>query len=579
MFRSLNHRASHYALLLTVGAALTLPNLGAPTLWDIDEGNNAEAAREMLEAGNWVVPTFDYHLRTDKPALLYWLQMIAYRIFGVGEFAARLPSALAALATILVTYELGRRLFGKLAGLLAGLVFVSSLAVCVSAHFANPDALLNLCSTSALTLVWISHVRKRGQAPAESACLNAPVSLGRSQSPFSHGGRGWFIPFGVVTGLGMLAKGPVALALPTAVIGVYLLWSRQLRVLLDRRLAWGVVAFVVVALPWYGWVGAETKGEFLQEFFGKHNVSRFSATMENHRGPFYYYPLVLLVGLAPWSVFLVPSVWYAIRETRRKGEEEARRPGEHLRLRFLWAWVGVYVIFFSFSSTKLPNYILPAYAALAILTARFLDRWRRGEIAPPAWIMQTGLVGLALIGIGMAAGLLAAGGVLTVPAMRGRPLPGVETWAVLGAVPVLGAAAASWCLWRRRHAALVACFSATAVLFLGTLAAWGGGSLNAFKAPQSLADSLPADQSAHEIRIAAYQYFQPSLVFYCHREVRRLEKEDEAVEFLRCPLRVYLFVPVAAWERLSAKVLGPTRIVGQQRDLYRNCDVVLVTNQ
>src|SRR5207245_714174 len=125
---------------------------------------------------------------------------------------------------------------------------------------------------------------------------------------------GWFVPFGLVTGLGMLAKGPVALALPATVIGAYLLWTRQLRVLLDRRLVWGLLVFVLVALPWYGWVGTETKGEFLREFFGKHNVSRFGATMENHGGPFYYYALVLLVGLAPWSVFLGPSVWYAVRE-------------------------------------------------------------------------------------------------------------------------------------------------------------------------------------------------------------------------------------------------------------------------
>src|ERR1043166_2054327 len=113
MFHRLSHRAVHYVLLLAVSAALCLPNLGGPSLWDIDEGNNAEAAREMLESDNWVVPTFNGQLRVDKPALLYWLQLGAYKIFGVNEFAARLPSALAALATVLLAYELGRRLFGS----------------------------------------------------------------------------------------------------------------------------------------------------------------------------------------------------------------------------------------------------------------------------------------------------------------------------------------------------------------------------------------------------------------------------------------------------------------------------------
>src|SRR5262245_22529936 len=123
----LNHRAAHYALLTAAWALLCLPNLGGPGLWDIDEGNNAEAARETLASGNWVVPTFNYKLREDKPALLYWLQMAGYEVLGVNETAARLPSALAALLTALATYELGRRMFGRAAGLIGASVLVSSV--------------------------------------------------------------------------------------------------------------------------------------------------------------------------------------------------------------------------------------------------------------------------------------------------------------------------------------------------------------------------------------------------------------------------------------------------------------------
>src|SRR5436853_4132675 len=104
MFPALRSRLPHYALLLAVAAALTLPNLGGPSLWDIDEGLNAEAAREMYESGNWVVPKFNFQLRDAKPALLYWLQVAAYSVFGVNEFAARLPSALAAMFAALAVY-------------------------------------------------------------------------------------------------------------------------------------------------------------------------------------------------------------------------------------------------------------------------------------------------------------------------------------------------------------------------------------------------------------------------------------------------------------------------------------------
>src|SRR5947199_7760233 len=134
MLRRLPGRAGPYLLLAAVWAGLGLVNLGAPGLWDIDEGNNAEAAREMYESGNWIVPTFNFILRVDKPALLYWLQMLGYHFFGVSEFSARLPSALAALAAVLLTYELGRKMFSAWAGLYAGLILISSLLFCASAH-------------------------------------------------------------------------------------------------------------------------------------------------------------------------------------------------------------------------------------------------------------------------------------------------------------------------------------------------------------------------------------------------------------------------------------------------------------
>ena len=174
MFRTLDHRAGHYALLLAVTVALGLPNLGVPSLWDIDEGHNAEAAREMLASGNWIVPTFNFQLRVDKPALLYWLQAAAYQVFGVNEFAARLPSALASLAAVLLTYELGRRLFGKRIGLLAGVILASTVLFCAAGHFANPDALLNACTLLTLFVFWTG---------------------------FARNGRGWFVPAGVATGL------------------------------------------------------------------------------------------------------------------------------------------------------------------------------------------------------------------------------------------------------------------------------------------------------------------------------------------------------------------------------------------
>ena len=142
MRRLFAHRAGHHLLLVVVAVAVVFPFLGGTSLWDDDEGVNAECAREMREAGTWVVPTFNWDLRTAKPVFLYWLMRFSYATFGESEWSARLPSAVLTVGTVLLVYELGRRMFDAATGLLAGVVAVTSLEVCKLAHAATPDATL-----------------------------------------------------------------------------------------------------------------------------------------------------------------------------------------------------------------------------------------------------------------------------------------------------------------------------------------------------------------------------------------------------------------------------------------------------
>ncbi|HYH66432.1 MAG TPA: glycosyltransferase family 39 protein [Urbifossiella sp.] len=291
-------RAADYALLLCAAALLTLPNLGASSLWDVDEGVNAEAGREMREADSWVVPTFNFELRTQKPVMQYWLLRLSYAAFGVSEWSARLPSVLCGWLTILLTYELTRRMFGRATGLLAGIVLASAVEFCVLAHAATPDAPLLLFTVLTYLLFWVLH---------------------------ANSGRGWWVPTAAACGLAALSKGPVGVAVPGLVFLLYFAWNGELRRLLDRRLGWAVLTLLLVAAPWYGLVAAETRGAWPKAFFLNENVNRALTPMENHSGPIFYHAAALLVLFAPWSAVLVATLWYAAREARVPSLVRARR--------------------------------------------------------------------------------------------------------------------------------------------------------------------------------------------------------------------------------------------------------------
>jgi 4-amino-4-deoxy-L-arabinose transferase-like glycosyltransferase len=548
MARVLNSRPFHYLLLLTVTAALTLPGLGSISLWDIDEGLNAEAAREMLESGDWVVPTFNFKPRTAKPALLYWLQALAYQRFGVGEFAARLPSVLAGAAAVLLTYELGRRMFGRGVGLLGGLITISTVQVSVLAHAATPDALLLACLMLVFWLFWTGSVG---------------------------GSRRWTWTIGPACGLAVLAKGPVGLVMPAAIIGYYFVAQRQTNPLFDRRILIGLALALLTAGPWYALVGAETRGRFLRSFWHMENVGRFMAPMDGHGGGVAYYPIALLVGLAPWSVLVWPTLRDACRKLRVTGNEDADA------VRFLICWVAVYVGFFSLAQTKLPNYILPAYPPLALLTARLLIRWCTGAV-PARWVGTAAFLTLALVGVGVGAGLILFGGgtgewPAAIRVGLGPPIAGLARWAWIGAIPVAGAIAAAWYARRERRTGAVVVLTVTALVFLALSAALPFRAVEGRKACRALVAAAGAYRPDDEVRIACLQYFQPSLVFYCRREVADVFTPEQAIDLLRGPLPAFVFCPADLGERIAGQ--GPYHVSERRRDLYRGFDVVVVSNR
>jgi 4-amino-4-deoxy-L-arabinose transferase-like glycosyltransferase len=544
-------RWSAWVVIAFAWACTELPYLGTVSLWDIDEGLNAEAAREMYESGDWVVPRFNFRLRDAKPALLYWCVAATYHLVGIDEWGARLPSSVAVLVAAWASYELGRAMFSATVGTLAAIALVSSGLVVAMGRFANPDALLLGCTALTFLVFWRGYVSVTADGPSRTA---------------------WFVPVGVTCGLATLAKGPVGLILPGLTIVLFLVWQRDLKNLWHRQLLWGACAYLLVTVPWYLLVTIETRGEFAYGFFFKNNVERFLKPDHSHRGFIFYHALFLLVGLAPWSVWILLTLGYAIRDARN-------RPGPDQSItarRLLLVWLGTYLVFFSLSATKLPGYGLPMYPSVALLTARWIEGWRLGEYRPPRAVMVYSLAWLPIIGLALIGAYAWLSGCFDIPWGQFRPIPELRYWSGLGLLPiVLGVSVTLLASYGRRTTAVVIGSLGNVLLVAVVFAATLPG-FNSAKASRHLIEATGAHRPDRELRLASYLYFQPSLVFYAQREVQRLDDDRRAIEHLAIPTPAILFITRSDWEMLRDRLAG--RVLARAWDLYRGDEIVAVGN-
>ena len=555
------NRLCHYALILTVGTLLFLPNLGAFALWEEDEAHNAQCAQEMADADTWVVPTFNFKLRPDKPILQYWAIRFSYLLFGANEWSARLPSALVSLISLLLCYELGRSLFDPLTGLVSALLLASSIMFNVAAHAVTPDAFLVATVLAGLTAFAIGYRR---------------------------GSSTWLVTSSVASALAMLAKGPVGVILPLGIVGCFLLWQRQLRLLFTPRLFLGAALFVLVAVPWYVRVGIETRFEFIRGFFFKHNLERFQSGMEGHGAGWWFHPLVLFVTFAPGSIFLLLAIWSAWGGESSVPVHTAGNWRRRLRAmivpvqredwayRLLACWIAVWMTFFSIAATKLPNYLLPMFPALAVLVARFLVRWMRGEVRLPIWVTNTLFACFAVMGIVIGVGLLVGAGAL--PGIGTRAIPALLPCAVIGLVPVaFGWLAFRWERKGRRTRVLAGILGASC-LTIAVLAGAIPGELESGRAIKALAQRLAAEPIEGDRLIGCHRAYHPSLVYYTNRLVWRSLSDDRAVDLLNSPWPAFLIVSEKNWPRLSTRVRSECSILARAPEFKAGDHLLLVYN-
>ncbi len=331
--------------LLLGTAFLAFWSLGSLPLIDVDEPVYGQVGKEMAHASlaNWLSPHYGGQLWFDKPPLFYWLTALSMRVFGVSEFAARLPSALLSVALIAATYALARRACpaAPSAALWSGFVLATSLQFFTLARAAVTDMTLAVCLTLALYGLYAWTQTNRGR---------------------------WIALAGLMTGFGMLAKGPVALVLIGVQALVYLLLTRSAKRLLTPPLWLGFALCLAIGLPWFGLMIHLHGQLFISGFLEANNVTRYLQAEHRETSPFWFFLPVLLGGFFPWSL-LLPA---ALVSAWRQGKVAYHAQAADNPALFLGLWIVLVFVFFSASQSKLVTYIFPLYPAAAVLVGVWL---------------------------------------------------------------------------------------------------------------------------------------------------------------------------------------------------------------
>ena len=366
---TLAKRGSLFLFLVIV--AFYLYGLGQLPLLGPDEPRYAQVAREMFLRGDLITPTLGGHQWFEKPALLYWMMIASYKLFGVSEWSARLPSAVSGILTIAALFLVARRVEQttedeQLQGLgfWTGLAASTTLGIIVFSRAASFDIVLTMTISWSLAFFILHELERDGKRR-----------------------RQLLIGFYVFIGLSLLAKGLIGLVIPAAVAGAYYFLRRRWPTR-DTLLSpvWGLPLAVTVAATWYAPVIWQHGQPFIDRFVWQHQFARYVSNNYRHPGPIYYYLAILVPLTLPWTAFLIGGlaraggwVWRPVNAS----EEPAKK-----LVVFAFVWLLFPLLFFTFSSSKLPGYILPSLPAAALLIGERLLRFN-SDFRSQAWKLKT----------------------------------------------------------------------------------------------------------------------------------------------------------------------------------------------
>ena len=351
-------------LLVIIYALLWFGTLNYRHLIPSDEGRYAEIAREMLVTGDWITPRYNGYKYFEKPPLQAWATAATFQIFGIGDWQARLWTALTGFLTILLIGFTGARIFNARAGWLAAVVLASSPMWVISGHFNSLDMGLSSFLVAALCSLLIAQTSHN-----KNSCRN------------------WMWACWIFMALATLSKGVIGAAIPAMVFIAYSISTWDWKIWTRLRLFSGTILFLAITAPWFVLV-AQRNPEFLEFFFIHEHLQRFTQDDHSRTGPIYYFVPLLLIGLLPWFLQAPGAIAQVWNERRR----------EFSAGWLLVCWFVVIFAFFSVSHSKLPGYIIPVFPALALIIGNRLDRLlgHTNTMALP-WKLQT--LGFAILGL------------------------------------------------------------------------------------------------------------------------------------------------------------------------------------
>jgi 4-amino-4-deoxy-L-arabinose transferase-like glycosyltransferase len=510
-------------LLLVAAVVPYFVGLGDSTIWDANEAFYAETPREMIEAGDYVNPSFNYEPRFNKPVLSYWIVAAFYHLFGLSVGIQRLPMAFAALALIAAAYTIGRALRSPETGLWSAIVLATSPRMLMFSRRIFIDIYITLFMGLTLLFFFLAE--------------RYPERRGR-----------YLLLMYVCVGLGMLTKGPVALVLPALVFFIWLVLQRRAGDAFRMRLLAGAAIGLAIVAPWYVALYFEHGWQHIVGFFWGENVARYTDAVAPERG-WLFYPPVVLGDTFPWSLLLVPAAIAAWHLGRADGR------GRFLSL--LWSWLLTIVVFFTLSATKQDLYIFPVILASALLSGYALtaDAGPRARLARRWALLASGVL-LAAMGVFVYRLFGDDDGLYQLAGVRAIVL-----------ATLAGGITAATLAWRRQERGAAIALASTMVVLAWVFVLWTLPSFERYKPVKPMSDTIRA-RGAEDALVLHYNVALPSMVFYLRRHVDQVF-EDPAllVEKIRGGKEYYLVIAAHEYERVASDLPGPSCVV-ERRPLF-----------